>query len=216
MNHLKDVKVLIWDFDGTFYKPIPELWDDIRNAEYQTIVDYNRWPLEKAQFEFNKLHKNKIASATETVAYLCKIPTNIAAIHMEERYDRLKYLKHDRELVNLFVRLAKFRHYILANGVKAKITQSLEKLGLNSSIFSEIITSEIIGANKPDPKGFEYIIAKTGLPPTAHLMVGDRENIDLAPAKALGMQTCLVWSDAPGELADATLTRVYGIADLLV
>ena len=56
---------------------------------------------------------------------------------------------------------------------------------------------------------------KTGLPPEAHLMIGDRELVDLAPAKNLGMHTCLVWSDKKSTIADATLLTVYDVAAML-
>ena len=89
-------------------------------------------------------------------------------------------------------------------------------LGLPKETFVKIVTSEHAGANKPDPAGFQYIVdhyrdysssvydpparqevlsATAGSNNTKFLMVGDRPLVDLAPAKALGMQTCLVWRE---------------------
>ena len=56
---------------------------------------------------------------------------------------------------------------------------------------------------------------KTGLPAAAHIMIGDREAVDLAPAKMLGMKTCLVWSDSASLVADVTLKTVYEVATIL-
>ena len=55
----------------------------------------------------------------------------------------------------------------------------------------------------------------TGLPPEAHVMIGDRELVDLKPAKTLGIKTCLVWSDVPSDVADVTLSTVYDVPSML-
>ena len=52
-----DVKMLIWDFDGTLYKPNPELYHAVRESEFQAIMNHTGWTLEKTVEEFQKLHK---------------------------------------------------------------------------------------------------------------------------------------------------------------
>ncbi|OGG08650.1 hypothetical protein A2154_00790 [Candidatus Gottesmanbacteria bacterium RBG_16_43_7] len=209
------VKVLIWDFDGTFYKPMRILWQAIRQAEYETIRRYTGWPLTRAKVEFDKLHKITLPSATATVASLCHIPTSVAAVEMEKYFDRRLFLKYDQLLVKLFGGLRKYRHYILANGSVRGITQSLIKLGLNPKIFTEIITSETTGVTKPDDAGFKYILSQTGLTPSRHLMIGDRPEVDLVPARKLGLKSALVWSQTVDKSADLTLPAVYDLAGYL-
>lgn len=216
MNVLyKDVKVLIWDFDGTFYKPNTDLFHAIRESEYRTIMEYTHWNREKAIDEFEKYYKKVTPSATQTVAKLCGITTLEAAQIMEKYYDRRAFLSPDEKIVGIFKNLNKYTHFILANGVRHKIEETLGMLGVPKNTFQEIVTAELSGENKPSEKGFVYILQKTGLPPNAHLMIGDREAVDLAPAKALGMHTCLVWSDKESRLADVTLPDVYGVPTVL-
>src|SRR3989344_1338642 len=183
----KNIKILIWDFDGTLYKPNPDLWHAVREAEYRTIENHTKWPRERTVNEFERLYKKVYPSATETVAQLCDVSTKDAALEMEEYYDRRKFLKRDEQLVALFEKLKQYRHFILANGVRYRLEETLITLGLSINIFSEIVTSEIVGVNKPHDAGFRYILKKTGLPPNEHLMIGDREIVDLVPAKNLGM-----------------------------
>lgn len=45
------------------------------------------------------------------------------------------------------------------------------------------------GLRKPDPRAFIAAATALGLPPSACIMVGDRIDNDIAPAKALGMAT---------------------------
>jgi len=210
-----DVQVLIWDFDGTLYKPNPELFHAVRESEYRTIMEYTHWNRERTITEFEKLYKKVTPSATQTVAKICGISTTEAAVFMEKYYDRREYISHDQKLILLFQQLKKFTHYILANGVGHRLKETLAILGVPKETFTEIITSEQAGENKPSDRGFRYIMQKTGVPPTAHLMIGDREAVDLVPAKRLGMHTCLVWSKEKSTIADVTLSTVYKLPEIL-
>src|SRR5262249_30995034 len=75
------------------------------------------------------------------------------------------------------------------------------------------------GRRKPDPKAFLAAAAAPGVVPAACIMVGDRIDNDIAPAKALGMATILLRSgrhrrqqarDA-AHLPDAVVTDVHGL-----
>lgn len=210
------IKILILDFDGTLYKPNAELFHDVRESEYRAIMKHTGWNRERAIEEFQKLHKKTIQSATAVVAKLCNISIAQAAVESEKYFDRRNYLHRDLRLIKLFASLKRFRHFILANGVIAKQKETLQVLGIPVDTFEEFVTAETVGVTKPDPAGFLYIMKKTGLPPNAHLMIGDRELVDIVPAKKLGMHTCLVWSETKSAIADVTVPRVYDVANLLV
>lgn len=214
-SQFKDIKVLIWDFDGTLFSPNPQLWQAVREAEYRTIMDHTRWNKERTEEEFAKLHKKVFPSATEVVARLAQIPIAAAAVEMERYFDRRNYVTRDGKLIELFSKLKKFRHFTLANGAIARHKETLAVLGLPADTFAEMVTSETVGVTKPHEAGFRYILEKTKLSPAQHLMIGDREAVDLVPAKKLGMKTCLVWSQTPGKAADITLPTVYDIVKVL-
>lgn len=211
----KDVKILIWDFDGTLYPPSPDLWKAVREAEYKTIENHTKWPREKTVSEFQKLHKIVYPSATETVANLSGISTKEAAFEMEKYYDRRDFLTRDEKLIALFEKLKALRHFILANGVRQKLEETLVTLGLSKDVFEEIVTSETVEVNKPHDAGFRYILKKTNLPAHEHLMIGDRETVDLVPAKNVGMKTCLAWSGIKSSVADVTIPTVYDVPTIL-
>ncbi len=217
MNTLfSSVRVLIWDFDGTFYEPNPELFHAVRESEYRTIMEKTGWDRQKTITEFEKNYKKVTPSATQTVAKLSGISTTEAALIMENYFDRREYVKPDDKLIRLFASLKHFRHFILANGTARRLKETLLVLGVAESVFEEIVTSEVAGENKPSDKGFRYIMQKTGLPASSHMMIGDREAVDLVPARKLGIHTCLVWSEEKSAVADVTLSTVYEVADLLI
>ncbi len=216
-QRFRNIKVLIWDFDGTLYQPNPELFSEVRQAEYKTIMLHTGWTYDETVIKFHENYKKVTPSATETVAILCGIPTAEAAVENENYYDRRKYLQGDSKLVDLFHKLSDFQHFILANGSRIRLEETLITLGLDKNRFKEIITSEIVGVNKPHEEGFKYILGKTKLPPDNHLMIGDREIVDLVPAKNLGMKTCLLFSDQlPDKYTDIVLSTVYDVENILL
>lgn len=55
-----------------------------------------------------------------------------------------------------------------------------------------LVTSNDVGHFKPDELYYTTCLSETGFAPDQTLVVGDREDEDLAPARTLGMQTYLV------------------------
>jgi HAD superfamily hydrolase (TIGR01549 family) len=210
------VNVLVWDVDGTLYPPSEEMAQATLESAYITIEHRMGWPRHKAIEEFEKVHEKITPSQTEAVALICNIPTSEAARETDRNFQRTKYIARDEKLVSLFESLKGFRHFILGNGAQKTIREGIIALGLEINTFDEIVTSETVGANKPKDNGFKYILEKTGMPPGEHLMIGDREKIDLVPAKALGMKTCLVWALKPSMVADVTLPSVYELMQILI
>jgi HAD superfamily hydrolase (TIGR01509 family) len=58
--------------------------------------------------------------------------------------------------------------------------------------FSSIHSSGELGLEKPDPRIFELALRETGCPADQAVMVGDRLENDMAPAKKLGFRTLRV------------------------
>ena len=101
--------------------------------------------------------------------------------------------------------------------VRDRITGFFEFLGV----------SDDLGLEKPDARIFEHALAEVGAEPSACVMVGDRLDYDVRPAKAAGMRT--VWvlrGEAPEEptaeqlaepdVAIRTLVELPSALDVLV
>lgn len=215
MQHIPNIGCIIWDFDGTLYQQKPALWDEIRASEIRVIMDVTGWDEKKAKEEFYKIYKVLTPSGTKTVSILTHLTGKQAAIQCTRYVDYAKYLEKDPALSELFAKLSGYVHYMLVNGTVQSVTKGLGLLGLDHHLFSAIVTSEMVGESKPSERGFRYILDQTGLPAGAHLMVGDREAVDLVPAKALGIRTCLVWSTTESAIADVTVPAVYDVASVV-
>ncbi|MGI9296772.1 MAG: HAD-IA family hydrolase [Gammaproteobacteria bacterium] len=88
----------------------------------------------------------------------------------------------------------KFHLGILSNVHRAGFAASARKLGVE---FDEIFTAEEIGAYKPDPKNFQYMLAelskRRGLLPGAVLHAAQSIFHDIKPGREAGLS--LVWID---------------------
>ena len=215
MNKLQGIAVCIWDFDGTLYKQIPALWDQIHQTEIDVIVAHTGWSVEKATEEFYKIYKVETPSGTTTVSRITGISHADASRETSARTNYDAFLHPDPKLNEMFAHLSHYRHLMLVNGSQESVTRGLALLGVPKDNFEEIVTSEIVGETKPSDKGFRYVLDKTGLPAESHVMIGDRELVDLVPAKTLGIKTCLVWSDTVSAIADVTLPSVYECVNML-
>ncbi len=77
--------------------------------------------------------------------------------------------------------------------------------------FRFLALSEAIGLNKPDPDIFQWALERAGCAPEEAVMIGDRIDADIAPARSLGLRT--IWfrvdpDDKGWELVD-DFSRAY-------
>ncbi|MHB1262317.1 MAG: HAD family hydrolase [Thermoplasmatota archaeon] len=85
---------------------------------------------------------------------------------------------------------------ILTNGRSEVQRPKVYAFGLHTEVDFVGITGEL-GVWKPDAMAFRLVLDSLGVAPEHALMVGDNEDFDITPAKALGMQTC--WVDIEGR-----------------
>ena len=85
-----------------------------------------------------------------------------------------------------------------------------------------IVTSDQEGAAKPDPRIFEAALQRADCPAERCVMIGDRLDNDIAPAKKLGFKTIWVKQElstytsptSQWEQADAVVDRIEQVAAL--
>jgi FMN phosphatase YigB (HAD superfamily) len=90
--------------------------------------------------------------------------------------------------------------------------------------FSHRLTQDDFAITKPDPRYLEEIARACGVEPQACIMVGDRIDNDIVPARQLGMKAVLVRVGLhrnqrpriPDEMPDAELPGIDGLARTLV
>ncbi|MDW7977538.1 MAG: HAD hydrolase-like protein, partial [Candidatus Caldarchaeum sp.] len=71
----------------------------------------------------------------------------------------------------------------------------LSCLGVDEECYDFMVSSDD-AEPKPDLAGYVVLLSKAGVKAFESLYVGDRCDVEIAPAKKLGMQTALVHSEA--------------------
>ena len=104
----------------------------------------------------------------------------------------------------------RFRMSVISNA-NGTVRDKLERVGL-AGYFETILDSHEEGVEKPDPAIFRRAMERTGAMPESSLYVGDMYHIDVAGARAAGMEVFLL---DPGELhGDKPVRRIPGLGAL--
>ena len=210
-DKLKDVRHLIWDIDGTLYKSTPDLIEVIRHETYRRIATGLNISYEEARRKFLILY-DKLGGATATIVQL-GLDRDLIQKAVDS-VDKTKYLKSDLQLQDMFeVALRDFTHVIVTNTSRQGTIRTLEILGLSRDLFLGIVTADDVLRSKPDTEPFERALNITGDPAGQHVSIGDREKVDITPAKMLGMKTIFVWGTS--QVADASASTVYDVPSVL-
>ncbi len=209
-------KHIIWDVDGTLYKSDPEIKKRFREIYAQVVrrklqVDFSeveKWFL---------LKKKRFKSSTITFLSLGIGSLQQLAEFFDENIIPKLNLRKTKQPKELFEKLKAYKHYALRNGTKKGTIDILRRLGFDfpktdrrrapkpfTSVWGTI---DDIGVPKPHPAVFEFTRAKIffremkRLPKSEKeardfasqncLIIGDREEVDLAPARELGFRTLL-------------------------
>ena len=83
----------------------------------------------------------------------------------------------------------KYKLGIIANQIPGA-EKRLEEMGIRR-YFDVIVSSAEEGVAKPDPRIFNIALIRAGCTPEQAVMIGDRIDNDIVPAKQMGMKT--VW-----------------------
>jgi putative hydrolase of the HAD superfamily len=78
-----------------------------------------------------------------------------------------------------------------------RVEEALVAAGLRDC-FDVVLDSALVGVEKPDPAIFRAALAALGVAPAEALYVGDLYDVDVAGARAAGMEAALLLPDAAG------------------
>jgi len=105
----------------------------------------------------------------------------------------------------------KFRMSVISNA-NGTVREKLRRVGL-LDFFETVLDSGEEGIEKPDPRIFHEAVKRTGARMDQSLYVGDMYHIDVAGARAAGMEVVLL--DPAGLHQDKPVRRVADLAALV-
>ncbi|MEM4280721.1 MAG: HAD family hydrolase [Candidatus Caldarchaeum sp.] len=98
------------------------------------------------------------------------------------------------------------------NSGKKLAGKVLECLGVDNECYDFVVTSDD-SEPKPDLSGYLLLLEKAGVTASESLYVGDRCEVELAPAKKLGMHTAVIYTEKC-EYADYFLKSLFEVENL--
>lgn len=197
-----NIKLIIWDVDGTLYQSNPELADQYRRAH--EIMFKEKFPLksERELFEEFNLIKAQTKSSTQALANMGFGSLVEVEQQLEQYLETNKFIRPNEKLVAFFSRLTRnypIRHWAVRNGFTDSTFERLSLIGFEKDSngrygpFEKVIgVFDTYQVAKPSIVVFSDLLRMSNVAPHTILSVGDRIEIELTPAKALGMQTALI------------------------
>lgn len=210
---MKDGIAHIWfDLEGTLTvrsSAYHQVHDELR---YNTFAKATQRPRSGAlDQEFDELYKKH--GSNSAVFRSLGLPSDYWQTHFEA-IDQASFYS---PVPAVFGTLHKLKNILpislFTNSKPNNAFRTLEIIGIEKTWFTHIITGDDVKERKPALDGYNLIVKESGLPANSILYVGDRINVDILPAKSVGMKTCLVWGKS--DEADYSYENFDGLLDLV-
>ncbi len=217
------IKAIFFDIDDTLF-PSTEFAESARRNAIRAMISMG---IHKGENELYSMLigiiKNKGSNYPNHFDLLCKelgekrparfIAAAIGAYHNTKTAIQ-PYPEVQKTLLSL--RESGLKLYIASNGEAIKQWDKLIRLQL-AIYFEDVFVSEEFGEEKNQPF-FKKALKRISCKPEDALMVGDREDADIAPAKTIGMKTIRVLSGkfkSIPSIADFQINRISEIPAIL-
>ncbi|MGP1577050.1 MAG: HAD family hydrolase [Treponema sp.] len=204
------ISVLIFDIDGTLYQNEAYMQEQVtcqirRYAAVRGIseVDAQTWVGEYRE-QWRKEHKGSQISLADVLQHFGVPMTDVIAWR-EELLHPEKYLHRDPQLVGALEALSQeYTLVCVTNNAVAIGRRTLDALGCGMCV-SACFGLDTYNVSKPDTRIFEFAAKSTGAPLSGCISIGDRYDIDVAPALQLGM----------GGIVTECIDDIYRLPDIL-
>ena len=199
---------LFFDMGSTIMDETPAMEKRIRDSLVGTDITFEAFAAKMA--EFRAMGMREDLSAFDYFGIQKRTPW--------PRDTEVPY--PDAELVLRTLRERGYRLGIIASQPLGS-AQRLARFGLRD-FFDVICASAEEGLDKPDPALYRRALTRAGCDPSDAVMIGDRTDNDVAPAKSLGMKTVLIRQGYgghdiihhEGEIPDATVDSLTELLPL--
>ncbi len=193
-----DLDHTIWDFDRNAQETLLELYEvyQLKTLGLHSAQDFiDRYTENNhrlwAQYHLGEISKETLRAERfrNTFIELGVSPEQVPQ-QFEDDYVRISPTK-----TNLFAGAEKvlgylqkkYQLHIISNGFKETTLTKMEVSGLNP-YFTQVIISEDVGVNKPNPTIFEHALTKAAAEKQESIMIGDSLEADIRGAQAFGLK----------------------------
>ncbi|MBI3574024.1 HAD family hydrolase [Candidatus Kaiserbacteria bacterium] len=167
--------------------------DELRYETYAKVV--GKLLNDEIRKEFNSLYEQK---GTNSAVF---VSLGLPSDYWQKHFNTLSEEKFYKPEPKIFGTLERLKDIIpislFTNAQLSKVRKTFEVVKLNPNWFTHIISGDDIKTPKPSVEGFLLMVERTGIPAQQILYVGDRVKGEIIPARSVGVQTALMWSELP-------------------
>ncbi len=206
-------KAIVFDIDGTLYRS-----QDYERQLYRAIIRVLSEMLNITEENAAmKLHETKRKHRTVSISI------EALGLDRHEFYQRLanavepeKTIAPDESTPQLLKKLKNMGYKIVlhTNSGRQLAMKILKTLRIDSDLYDLLVTSDEYEP-KPSAEGYLGIVRQLGIPPSEIIYVGDRVEVELLPAKKLGMITVLLGNKPQAHEIDYTINSLNEILEVL-
>lgn len=201
-----------FDLDNTLYRQSPEMNEKIQEHACRKASTILNQPYEVVRSRFDKIFSETQSGRISLEAIGIANGKEMIQEALENA-DIVSVLKEDVRLREMLGNLANFHKLFLITGSSEQIALGkLEAIGLNPSTFSPSLYAES-PYKRVDGSAFRYVASLHNVGFDRMMFVGDREKVDIIPARDLGVKTAIV--NATSNLADIRLRDIYELEKIL-
>lgn len=209
---LMGIKAIGFDVDGTLYHIPPEMYAELGKLVIAEAA--KRLLRDPDEFAEEYLRKREIYRGNTLTLNAFGLKGQEIFQKIVDNFSIEKYVEIDEKLVKLLKQLRqKYRLFLITNGTGRQVERKLKLVGLNYHDFDPRIYCYDRGWVKPEPAPFLAAMESLNLQPEEIVYVGDRVDMDVEGAQAVGMRTILVGGES--ELADVSCPTVYDVGLML-
>ena len=193
-----DLDHTIWDFDKNAQETLTELYQqyELGQLGLNSCETFIETYTENNHFLWAEYHMGRITKDTLRLERFHKtfIQLGIAPENVPHQFED-DYVNRSPMKTNLFEGSEKVLAYLqekytlhlISNGFKETTLIKMDRCNLNP-YFTNVIISEDVGVNKPDPAIFAYALQKAGASKQESIMIGDSLEADIRGAQDYGIK----------------------------
>jgi len=219
-----DLDHTIWDFDRNAEETLNELYHTYKLSElglnscedFISIYTENNHQL-WADYHLGKITKDFLRAERFSKTFLqLGIHPDLVPHQFEDDYVNISPTKTNlfegAEDVLSYLK-EKYALHIISNGFKETTLTKMNLSGLNP-YFDNVIISEDVGVNKPNPIIFEYALDRAKATKEESIMIGDSLEADIYGALGFGMEA-IFFNPTKKEKPDDVIKEITHLEELL-
>ncbi len=197
----ENIKAIIFALDGTLYqsKELSEVFDKVRIAFISAKLEKTK---EEAEKLYNKtkedLSKDKLVPPTDTeILRELGLTVDDWEEYNADKIHPERYLKRDGDLKRVLQKLKAdgYTLVIFTNNSDSQTERILKALGIEQCFDrNQIFTRTALKTSKPSLESFRAVCERLGLRPEQCFSLGHRDEVDISPARLMGMKAMLIES----------------------